>query len=173
MNNVPPGFTPLFRTSPFLEVVGPFYQRTEKDRLVIGVRIAAHHTNTCGSAHGGLLVTMADIALGYNAAFLGGEKSPGAVPTSLLTTVNLSIDFVGSARLGDWVEARVDVQKVGRRMAFANTYLSVGPERIVRASAVFAVSSQGTLAADPAGARLAASADLESHLAGSNQAGPQ
>ncbi|HEX6481573.1 MAG TPA: hypothetical protein VF043_22250 [Ktedonobacteraceae bacterium] len=83
MNNVPPGFTPLFRTSPFLEVVGPFYQRTEGDRLVIGVRIAAHHTNTRGRAHGGLRVTMADIALGYNAAFLGGEKSPGAVPTSL------------------------------------------------------------------------------------------
>src|SRR5712692_9344429 len=118
MNDVPPGFTPLFRTSLFLDAVGPFYQRREGDGLVIGVRIAPHHTNTRGRAHGGLLVTMADIALGYNTAFLGGEKSPGATPTSLLTTVHLSIDFAGSARLGDWVEARVDIQKVGHRLAF-------------------------------------------------------
>jgi acyl-coenzyme A thioesterase 13 len=146
MNDIPPGFTPLFRSSPFLEMIGPFYQRREGDGLIIGLRVAAHHTNTRGRAHGGLLMTMADIALGYNAAFLGAEKAPGAVPTALLTTVNLSIDFVGSARLGDWVEVRVDIQKVGHRLAFANAYLSVGSERIARASAVFVVSSQETLA---------------------------
>jgi len=43
----------------------------------------------------------------------------------------------GSAKLGDWLEARTDIQKLGGRLAFANAYLSVGDERIVRASAVF------------------------------------
>jgi acyl-coenzyme A thioesterase PaaI-like protein len=41
------------------------------------------------------------------------------------------------SRVGDWVEARADVQKVGKRVVFANCYLSVDGERIVRASAVF------------------------------------
>ncbi len=31
MANVPDGFTPLFRTSPFLDLVGPFYQKVEGD----------------------------------------------------------------------------------------------------------------------------------------------
>jgi len=77
-----------------------------------------------------LLMTLADIALGYSLAY--AEDPPAA-----LTTANLSADFAGSAKLGDWLEARTDIQKLGGRLAFANAYLSVGDERIVRASAVF------------------------------------
>lgn len=142
MSEAPPaGFAPLFRTSPFLDIVGPFYGREDGDGgLVVGMRVAERHTNARGTAHGGLLVTMADVALGYNASYVGVEKRAGVAPTALLTTANLSVDFAGSARLGDWVEARVDVQRVGRRLAFANAYLSVGEKRVARASAVFAAS---------------------------------
>ena len=140
MSDIPEGFTSLFRTSPFLDAMGPFYQRTEGDSLIIGLRITERHTNTRGTAHGGLLIAMADIALGYNAAFVGVEKESGAVPSTLLTTASITADFAGSAKLGDWVEAHVDVQKVGSRLAFANAYLWVGEERIVRASAVFSAA---------------------------------
>ena len=142
MSDIPEGFTTLFRTSPFLDAMGPFYQRTEGDSLIIGLRITEHHTNTRGTAHGGLLIAMADIALGYNAAFVGVEKESGAVPSTLLTTASITADFAGSAKLGDWVEAHVDVQKVGSRLAFANAYLWVGEERIVRASAIFSAASK-------------------------------
>ena len=140
MTAVPAGFTPLFRTSPFLETVGPFYQSVEGDGLVVGLRVEERHANTRGTVHGGLLVTMADIALGYNASYVGVEKLPGALPTVALTTASLSVDFAGTATLGDWIEARVDVQKVGGKLAFANAYLSVDGRRIARASAVFAAS---------------------------------
>lgn len=103
MSEVPDGFRPLFRTSPFL---------------------------ARGTAHGGLLMTLADIALGYDLAY--SEEPPAS-----LTTANLTADFAGSAGLGDWLEARVDIQKLGGRLAFANAYLTVNDERIVRASAVF------------------------------------
>lgn len=142
MNDIPEGFGPLFRTSPFLEANGPFYQRIEESQpagkgksLIVGIRIAEKHANARGLAHGGLLMTMADIALGYNAAI---SQDP---PMSLITT-NLSADFASSAKVGDWVEARVDIQKIGQRVAFANAYLSVGEERIVRASAVFIVANR-------------------------------
>ena len=120
---------------------------------MVGLRIAEGHTNARGTAHGGLLVTMADIALGYNASFAGTDKRAGAMPSAALTTANLSVDFAGSAALGDWVEARVDIQRVGGRLAFANAYLSVGSRRIVRASAVFAVTATDALAKNepPAG----------------------
>jgi acyl-coenzyme A thioesterase PaaI-like protein len=48
---------------------------------------------------------------------------------------------VGAAKLGDWIEAHADVQKVGRSMAFANCYFMVNDKRIVRASGVFNVLS--------------------------------
>ncbi len=87
--NPPPGFEPLFRTSPFLETVGPLFYRRDPERgLVIGLRIAEKHANARGIAHGGLLVTLADIALGYQTAF-------GQDPPAGLITANLTADFAG------------------------------------------------------------------------------
>jgi uncharacterized protein (TIGR00369 family) len=134
MTDAPGGFAPLFRTSPFLDAVGPFYYRRDGTRLVIGLRILEKHANARGLAHGGLLMTLADIALGYNTAYQ--EDPPGS-----WVTANLTADFAGAATLGDWVEAHVEVQKSGKRLAFANAYLVVRDERILRASAVFARSA--------------------------------
>ncbi len=131
MTAVPPGFEPLFRTSPFLETLGPFFFRRTPAGFVIGLRVEEKHSNARGTAHGGLLLTLADIALGYTAAF--SEEPPLS-----LTTASLSTDFAGQAKIGDWVEAHVDIQKIGSRLVFANAYLVVGAERIARASAVFA-----------------------------------
>lgn len=36
------------------------------------------------------------------------------------------------------MEARVDIQKIGKRLAFANCHLWVGERRILRASGIFA-----------------------------------
>jgi len=54
------------------------------------------------------------------------------------TTASVTTDFAGSAKIGDWVEAHVDVHKLGGRLAFATCYLKVEDERIGHASAVFA-----------------------------------
>jgi uncharacterized protein (TIGR00369 family) len=127
----PAGFEPLFRSSPFLETAGPFFYRKEPNgNFVVGIRVLPKHANARGGAHGGLLMTLVDIALGYRAAF--SQQPPAA-----LTTASLSADFAGAAKVGDWVEAHVDVHKVGSRLAFANTFLMVNGERIVRANAVF------------------------------------
>jgi uncharacterized protein (TIGR00369 family) len=132
---IPPGFTPIFRTSPFLETIGPLYSAGIGASLVIGIRVQEKHTNARGALHGGLLASVADIALGYG---LATSTQP---PTSMVTAA-LSVDFVGSAQIGDWVETSLDIQKVGARMAFANVYFSVGGERIARASGVFLVVRQ-------------------------------
>jgi len=127
------GYTALFRSSPFLDRTGPFYSKGKGETLSIGLRVLEHHLNARGLVHGGALLTMADIALGY--AMATSEQPPAGAVTS-----HLSADFAGSARLGDWVESRVDIQKIGRTLAFANVYLLVGDVRIVRASGVFAMS---------------------------------
>jgi acyl-coenzyme A thioesterase PaaI-like protein len=57
-----------------------------KSSFVIGLRIAAKHANARASAHGGLLLTLVEIALGYTA-------SASSYPPLALTTVNIAADF--------------------------------------------------------------------------------
>ncbi len=128
---------PLFRTSPFLDLIGPLFFIEDRGSFHIGMRVDEKHCNARGTVHGGVLSTLADISLGYVTAF-------SVDPPASLTTVNLSIDMAGSAKLGDWMVASVDIQKLGRRTAFANCYVSAGGERIARASGVF-VRNDGTL----------------------------
>jgi uncharacterized protein (TIGR00369 family) len=133
--NIPPGFKRLFRTSPVLDLIGPIYSLGEGKDLVLGLRAEAKHCNARGTVHGGMLATLADVALGYTMAF-------SSDPPAGLVTANLSLDFAGTAQAGDWLEARVDIQKQGSRLSFANCYIFVEKQRIVRASAVFLVAGQ-------------------------------
>jgi len=133
---VPEGFKPLFRSSPALELIGPLYSHGEGVDLVIGLRAERKHCNMRGTVHGGILATLADITLGYSLAF-------STEPPTAAVTANLSLDFAGAAKEGDWLEARVDFHKLGARLAFGNCYITVEDNRIVRASAVFLVA--GTL----------------------------
>ena len=134
--SVPEGFVPLFRSSPVLDLIGPIYSRGVGKELTLGLRVDHKHCNARGSIHGGILATLADVALGYTMAFASD-------PPTALVTANLTLDFAGTAKIGDWIETIVDVQKQGSRLAFANCFVTVAGERIVRASAVFLVA--GTL----------------------------
>jgi acyl-coenzyme A thioesterase 13 len=132
MSEIPEGFEPIFRSSPYLELLGPIFNKKADEGLVIGLRAEEKHCNARGLVHGGVFSSLADVALGYNAAFQGKEPTP-------LVTASLSIDYAGSAKLGEWIEVYTDIQKVGKRIAFANCYFLVGTKRIVRASGVFSV----------------------------------
>ena len=132
MNKLPNGFEPIFRSSPFIELLGPIYNKKTDEGLLIGLRAEKKHCNARDLVHGGVFSSLADIALGYNTAFQGKQPTP-------IVTASLTIDYAGSAKLGDWIEIETDVQKVGKSMAFANCYFTVGSQRIVRASGVFSV----------------------------------
>jgi len=132
MNNIPAGFEPIFRSSPYLELLGPIYNKKTDKGLVIGLLAEPKHCNAREQVHGGVFSSLADIALGYNAAFSKEVPIP-------IVTASLTIDYVGAAKLGEWIEIETDVQKVGRRMAFANCYFIVNSKRIARASGVFTV----------------------------------
>ncbi len=132
--DIPCGFSPLSRSSPVLDLLGPIYAKGQGADLVLGLRVEPKHCNARGTVHGGILATLADVALGYATAFSADPPIP-------LVTANLTLDFTGTAKIGDWIETTVDIHKKGSRLAFANGFIHVGTERIVRASAVFAVAT--------------------------------
>ena len=132
-SSVPEGFVPLVPGGQWLAHAGPIYQRPGPGgTVVIALRIDRQHTNMRGIAHGGMLVTLADSALGRNLNLT--RKTVAA-----MVSVNLSTDFIGAAKVGDWLEAHVEIRKHGARLSFAECQLRVGDKVIVRCSGVFAV----------------------------------
>lgn len=132
---IPEGFTSLEGRSPTIDLVGPVYAKGKGLGLVLGLRCERKHCNTRGTVHGGILATLADIALGYS-------LSSSTEPPTAAVTASLQLDYVGAAHEGDWLETRVDFHKLGNRLAFANCFIERDKEVIVRASAVFAVSKK-------------------------------
>jgi uncharacterized protein (TIGR00369 family) len=130
--NIPENFRPIteLRTSPFLERIGPLFFEWRGKKLVLGLRVDETHTNARGTAHGGLLFALGDVALGYQIAL-------SQDPPIRATTVSVSADFVGAAAVGDWLEAHVDDFQLGSRLAFAHAYLRVGEKQMARVSGVF------------------------------------
>ncbi|MEZ5463335.1 PaaI family thioesterase [Dokdonella sp.] len=130
---VPPGFERVNRSSAFSELLGPLYQKPDTAGPVFAIRAQAKHCNARGQVHGGVLCSLADIAMGYSTALSTSPPTP-------IVTANLSIDYAGKSVQGDWIEVRTDVHKVGRTLAYANCFIHVGELRIARSSAVFSIT---------------------------------
>jgi acyl-coenzyme A thioesterase 13 len=64
---IPEGFVPYSQPSPFLDRIGPVYERRSDDGVIFGLLVLDHHRNRRGIVHGGLLVTIADVVLGKTA----------------------------------------------------------------------------------------------------------
>ncbi|MGZ2748288.1 PaaI family thioesterase [Burkholderia stagnalis] len=126
------GFQPLFRTSPFLDATGPYFYKPMENGFVVGLRVQDKHTNASGTIHGGLVATLADVSIGYVA-------SMSKTPPLRMMTASLTVDYVGTAKKGDWVESHVSIVKTGRRLAFANAVIKVGATPVASAGAVFLV----------------------------------
>lgn len=128
---VPEHFEPL-STSPFSERIGPLYVSRRDSVPVIGVRIAPYHANRLGRAHGGLLMTVADIAL---SRAVHEHLPPGAT----MATADLHIAFLDSLGEDDWLETTPTVDRAGRSLIHASCVMRSGERNVARALATFAV----------------------------------
>jgi acyl-coenzyme A thioesterase 13 len=133
-SDIPPGFGPLFRSSPLLDSIGGFYSRGTGPDLEIGLLVDVRHTNSRGRLHGGVAATLADSGVGYILAFAGS-------PPRRLVTASLTVDYVAPAEVGDWVDVRLDGSDAVGRLVFASARLLVGERVIARVRAVFAIST--------------------------------
>ena len=130
--NIPDGFEPLSRKSPLTEPWEPLYAKKTERAVIIGLRLARPHTNGRGLIHGGLIAALADNAMGYSCA----QATNWSVS---FVTVSLSIDFVGSAEIGQWCSIESDVIKTGKTICFAQCLIKADDVVIARASGTFRV----------------------------------
>jgi acyl-coenzyme A thioesterase 13 len=133
--DIPDGFQLFVRPgNTFMSLCGPVYVKPRDDgQPILGLRVEEKHLNMRGIVHGGMLMTLADSSLGH--AINHVRKVPFG-----LVTVSMTSKFIAAARLGDWIEAHVEVERIGASMAFANSSLMTGGRRLLHASAVFALA---------------------------------
>ncbi len=136
MSQIPPGFEPHFRKSPLTDPWEPLYSKTTDSAVALGFVASEQHTNSRGFVHGGLLSALADNAMGLSCAIqhdaVGG-----------LVTVNLNVDFLGTAQLGQWIEINSPFTKTGRTLDFAQAFVTADAVVCARANATFRVLPSG------------------------------
>jgi len=122
--DIPAGFVKLnLESSLYLQTNGPFFGKQvageNGGEVWIGMRIEHRHCNSSGTAHGGLLMTFADVLL-----TVGGNVQPDI--GRFLPTLNATCDFLGPAIDGDWIEGRIEVLRVTRNFIFAQGLVITG-----------------------------------------------
>ena len=128
--DVPAGFERHDRKSPLTEPWEPLYRRISGDTVILGLRAGPAHTNSRGFVHGGLISALADNAMGLSCSRkLGGDTR--------LVTVNLTVDFLGSAQIGQWLEFDTVFVKPGGTLSFTQAFVTADGQPCARANAVF------------------------------------
>jgi len=114
---------------PYEDLSGPFYFRIGEDgRPVCAFKAEKKNMNGGDFMHGGCIMTFADFALFVIAR--------DALKDSHAVTASFSGDFVGSAYMGQVVEARGEVVKAGRSMVFVRGLITTGESVVMSFQAV-------------------------------------
>jgi acyl-coenzyme A thioesterase 13 len=126
----PEGFAPANFSPGFLDLSGPYFLKQGVDAKIIACRITDQHMNYVGNAHGGVLATMADVALSYQ---VYASETPGLA----VSTVSMNTNFLSSARLGDWIEASGTIDRIGKKLAYVSGSIQCGNRMLMTMSAVY------------------------------------
>lgn len=133
----PEGFVPHFRKSPLTDPWEPIFSRRTDDRVIMGLYTREAHTNSRGMVHGGLIAAIADNAMGLSCG--QAMTAEGRKPEHGLVTVSMAIDYVGAAKLGQWLAVDTQYVKTGKTLCFAQAFVTADGEVIARADARFKV----------------------------------
>jgi acyl-coenzyme A thioesterase 13 len=131
--DIPAGFVPASFSPGFLDHAGPYFLKQGASPSVVGCRICPHHLNYLDSAHGGVLATLADVALSW-AIYINEAPHPN------VSTVSLTTNFLSAARLGDWIDASGVIDRVGRNLAYVRGSIRCADTVVMTMSGVFKVA---------------------------------
>ena len=125
---VPPGFVAIPPMSGFGRAMGPWYEKADGDKVVLGIRAEERHINRLGIIHGGMMMAFADTLLSEVGRRVTGRPS---------VTMRMTTDFISAAKLGDWIEGSGEVSRVTRNLVFVQARIWRGRHVLMTASGVF------------------------------------
>jgi uncharacterized protein (TIGR00369 family) len=133
MREIPEGFAAAELGGGFVARIGPVYELILPDGggVRLGVLVDRHHLNPAGMSHGGLLATLMDVGIAYNAAQVAGDGA-------FFMTMGLNLSFLSGARPGDWIETRSRVSRRGRSTLFGTGEIWSGERLLMTGSGIYA-----------------------------------
>jgi uncharacterized protein (TIGR00369 family) len=132
---IPDGFQPHTRKSPLTEPWEPLFAKVLSDRLILGAEIRDAHCNSRGLVHGGFIAALADNAMGLSCMTVLKARPDNTIAS--LVTVSLQVDYLGQAKIGQWLEIDTHYMKTGRTLSFANAFITADREVIAKSAATF------------------------------------
>jgi uncharacterized protein (TIGR00369 family) len=139
---VPEGYERLSEGLGFTDQLQPLYRCIENDKVSFGLFVAEQHLNLMGICHGGVMMTLADVAAATSIHLLRDQPSPSP-------TINLSFDFMAPGRRGHWLHTRADHVQVKRRFGFCSGAIYDGETPVLRYSGAFYFPEPGGLGMSP------------------------
>lgn len=114
--NIPEGFELHERKSPLTAPWEPIYCKKSGDSITLGIEIREPHTNSRGLVHGGLVAALLDNVMGL--ACSGAILAKGLDLASVVT-VSIGVEYIGMARVGQWLTFEPHFVKTGKTLCFA------------------------------------------------------
>lgn len=133
--NIPEGFAKHGRSSPVTAPWEPIYARITPEAFILGLRVAEAHCNSRGLLHGGVIAALADNAMGLSVAL---RYDPPVAPI----TVSLGIDYLGMAKIGQWLDVTTVFIKTGKALAFASCFVNADGVAVARGNASFSTGQR-------------------------------
>lgn len=115
----------------FIGLIGPLWQRTENGRTRYGLLAEHKHHNRRGIVQGGVIATLADRAMGLTAWHANGKATQA--------TIQLEVQYVGAAEIGDFIEADCDVVRVTRSLVFMRAEMKVHDRVVATANGIWKI----------------------------------
>jgi acyl-coenzyme A thioesterase PaaI-like protein len=109
--------------------IGPIYRCDCDGHIDSGFRVEKRHCNPEATCHGGWLSTFADVAL----------VRQGSLAASPLVTISLTVDFIGAAHLGEWVQSRCEVASKTGGMVFLQGSATANGRPALRMNGIFKI----------------------------------
>ena len=123
------GFTIYDPDDPFEMHSGPFFwQRSAEGEHHFALKAEARHCNRQGILHGGLMMTMIDLALAATAKEVLEDR---------YVTISLNSEFVSAGNLGEIIEAKGELVRRTRSLAFVRGQVTSGDNVLLNTSGVF------------------------------------
>ncbi|BCH23494.1 PaaI family thioesterase [Mesorhizobium sp. L-8-3] len=130
----PPGFEPLPTGTGFNVYFGPIYGKLVDGKLRLGMRIGRRHINPHDTCHGGVLASFADMQV-----YVSQQQEP-SLRYVLMPTINMSIDYISPAILGDWLESSSTLLRATKMTLFQQTVATAGDRLVFRSSSIYRIS---------------------------------
>jgi acyl-coenzyme A thioesterase PaaI-like protein len=117
----------------FTERAGPFWMRGDGVDREFGFIVERWHANEKLTLHGGMITTLADVALG---------AAVSVAAQAIASTVQLQVQFIAAGRVGNFVSCAPQIVRLGSSLVFVRGDVLVHDKIIASASGVWKILKQ-------------------------------